>query len=71
MLNFKAMVYIPFQQFVNLSFSFLLNQHIKTFQGFLLVAYLCCRLITFTNSLDPDQARQNVGPNLDANCLTL
>ena len=24
-----------------------------------------------TNSLDPDQARQNVGPDLDPNCLTL
>ena len=23
------------------------------------------------NSLDPDQARQNVGPDLDPNCLTL
>ena len=23
-----------------------------------------------TNSLDPDQARQNVGPDLDPNCLT-
>ena len=22
-----------------------------------------------TNSLDPDQARQNVGPDLDPNCL--
>ena len=30
----------------------------------------CCLLITFANSLDPDQARQNVGPNLDPNCLT-
>ena len=29
----------------------------------------CCLLITFTNSLDPDQARQNVGPDLDPNCL--
>ena len=28
-------------------------------------------LITFANSLDPDQARQNVGPNLVSNCLTL
>ena len=28
-------------------------------------------LITFANSLDPDQARQNVGPDLDPNCLTL
>ena len=26
-------------------------------------------LITFANSLDPDQARQNVGPDLDPNCL--
>ena len=31
-----------------------------------------CRLtITFTNCLEPDQARQNVGPDLDPNCLTL
>ena len=28
-------------------------------------------LIIFANSLDPDQARQNVGPDLDPNCLTL
>ena len=27
-------------------------------------------LITFANSLDPDQAQQNVGPDLDPNCLT-
>ena len=26
---------------------------------------------TFANSLDPDQDRQNVGPDLDSNCLTL
>ena len=26
-----------------------------------------CLLITFANSLDPDQARQNVGPDLDSN----
>ena len=26
-------------------------------------------LITFANSLDPDKARQNVGPDLDPNCL--
>ena len=30
----------------------------------------CCLLITFANGLDPDQARQNVGPDLDPNCLT-
>ena len=31
----------------------------------------CCLLKTFANSLDPDQAQQNVGPDLDPNCLTL
>ena len=36
----------------------------------------CRLLITFAysnlcKSLDPDQARQNVGPDLDPNCLTL
>ena len=25
----------------------------------------------FANSLDPDQALQNIGPDLDPNCLTL
>ena len=32
---------------------------------------LCHLLITFANSLDPDQARQNVWPNLVRICLTL
>ena len=32
---------------------------------------LCHLLITFANSLDPDQARHFVGPDLDPNCLTL
>ena len=27
--------------------------------------------LKFANSLDPDQARQNVGPDLDPDCLTL
>ena len=31
----------------------------------------CRLLITFANSFDPDQDRQNVGPDLDPNCLTL
>ena len=31
----------------------------------------CHLLITFANSLDPDQARQNVGPDLVPKCLTL
>ena len=30
----------------------------------------CHLLITFANSLDLDQARQNVGPDLDPNCFT-
>ena len=30
----------------------------------------CHLLITFANSLEPDQAWQNVGPDLDPNCLT-
>ena len=28
-------------------------------------------IIAFANSLDPDQARPNVGPDLDPNCLTI
>ena len=31
----------------------------------------CRLLITFANSLDPDQARQNIGPVLNPNCFTL
>ena len=30
-----------------------------------------CLLKTFANSLNPDQDQQNVGPDLDSNCLTL
>ena len=30
----------------------------------------CCLLITFANSVDPDQAWQNVRSDLDPNCLT-
>ena len=30
----------------------------------------CHLLIAFANSLDPDQDRQNVGRDLDSNCLT-
>ena len=31
----------------------------------------CRLLIVFANNLGPDQARQNVGPDLGPNCLTL
>ena len=33
--------------------------------------YLLVSSVTFANRLDPDQARQNVGPDLDPICLTL
>ena len=33
--------------------------------------HFCRLLILLANSLDQDQARQNVGPDLDPNCLTL
>ena len=33
--------------------------------------YLWRLLITFANRLEPNQAWQNVGPDLDPNCLTL
>ena len=34
-------------------------------------AYQCRLLIDFANSLDPDQSRSLVGPDLDPNCLAL
>ena len=34
-------------------------------------ACLCLMLRTFADSLGSDQARQNVEPDLDPNCLTL
>ena len=37
----------------------------------LLVATNCLQLITFANSLDPDQAGQNIWPDLDPNCFTV
>ena len=39
--------------------------------SFLDSSYFYRLLITFANSLDSDQDRQNVGPDLDPNCLTL
>ena len=32
--------------------------------------FFCHLLIIFANSLEPDQACQNVGPDLDPNCMT-
>ena len=42
-----------------------------TLNSFLASGDFGCLLITFANSSDADQARQNVGPDLDPNCLTL
>ena len=40
------------------------------FNSFLASGDLCHLLSTFANSLDPDQDRHNVGPDLDSNGLT-
>ena len=39
--------------------------------SFLACNDFCLLLITFANSLDPEHDRQNVGPDLDTNSLTL
>ena len=39
--------------------------------SYLASGYFCRLLIAFANSLEPDQDRQNVGPDLDPNGLTL
>ena len=38
--------------------------------SFLARGVFCHLIITFANSLDPDQDRQNVGPDLDPNSVT-
>ena len=43
---------------------------IITISGLIFISK-CRPLRTFAHSLDPDQARQNIGPDLDPNCLTL
>ena len=42
-----------------------------TFNSFLASAIFCCLLLTFANSLDPDQHWRSVGPELNPNSLTL
>ena len=41
-----------------------------TTKSFFASGDFCLRLITFANSLDPDQDGQNVSPELDLNRLT-
>ena len=40
------------------------------FDEFFFYIDLSCLLKTFANNLDSDQARQNVGPDVDPNCST-
>ena len=39
--------------------------------SFLAGCNFCHLLITFANRLDPDKDRQNVGSDINSNCLTL
>ena len=42
----------------------------RHFKLFCASSKYCLLLLIFANSFDHDQARQNVGPDLDPNCLT-
>ena len=55
---------------MNLTLAKVVSTSCFVFNSLLARADFCCLLITFANSLDPDQAQQNVGPDLDPNCLT-
>ena len=44
---------------------------IHIFNSLLASGALCHLLITFANSLNPDQDQHSVGPDLDPNSLTL
>ena len=47
------------------------SKSLKGFNSFLASSNFCCLPIAFVKSLDPEQDRQNVGPDLDQNRLTL
>ena len=47
------------------------NLTLYQFNSYLASGDFCRLLITFANSLDPDQDRQKVSPDLDPNSLTL
>ena len=42
-----------------------------SFNSFLASGDFCCLLITFSNSLDPDQDQLSIGQDLDPNRLAL
>ena len=47
-----------------------ITERINSFHAAIYDLNFCCLLITFANSLDPDQDGQNIGPDLDPNSLT-
>ena len=67
-------IWYPFPMADNLALEDGLKEgmHISyDFNSFFARSEFCCPLITFANSLDPDQDGQNIGPDLDSNHLTL
>ena len=57
------------RQFEQHSFT-TVSRKVKLFNSFPASDDFCRLLITFANSLDPDQDLQNVGPDLNPTCLT-
>ena len=49
----------------------LINKENFNVNSFLASGNVFHLLITFANSLNPDQDRQNISPNLDPNCLVI
>ena len=74
MANYKVSpAYVDFHLIKN-TFRFIISYKLKMklmFNDSISLAVSDWLLITFANCLDHDQARQNVGPDLDPNCLTL
>ena len=64
----KVLSYTGNKMSLSMKVGMLLNLIINYF---LASSDFCHLLKTYANSLDPDQDRQNVGPDLDSNCLTL
>ena len=70
-LNFEKVEAFYFQlvcPYIHYAYSIIYVAPFNSFPG---SGDLCRLLITFANSLDPGQDRQNVYPDLDPNCLTL
>ena len=72
---FFPSVYInvePFQNMLKLmDMKIFIILHSLCLSGSMLTGKFCRLLITLANNLDPDQDRQNVGPDMDPNRLTL